>query len=102
MVIADVNVSPSLEVDGLVFQAAAHSGVSHSGLLRQLISNACRRAVLPELGLLPPPDGPQGTMLAYPAIGEVNPVLSCILHRHNPTSLVDILCVRACQNLESP
>ena len=53
ILITDVNVSPSLEANSLLFQAAAHSGMTHGGLLRQLVTNSCSRQRLPLPPFLP-------------------------------------------------
>lgn len=65
IIIADVNVAPTLEQSGLVFQAAAHSGLSHAGLLRHLVSNACHRQQLEAPQPLPV-DSLDGSLLAPP------------------------------------
>jgi len=53
ILIADVNVAPTLEANGLVFHAAAQVGLTHAGLLHHLVSNECERQGLPLPGLLP-------------------------------------------------
>lgn len=53
ILIADVNVSPSLESNSLLFRAAAHSGLSHTSFLRQLVTNSCTRQGIEPPLLLP-------------------------------------------------
>lgn len=47
-----VHVNPSLEPTSVIFQQAADMGMSHSALLRHVLSRACIRAGLPPI---PPP-----------------------------------------------
>jgi len=47
-----VHVNPSLEATSVIFQQAADMGMSHSALLRHVLSRACIRAGLPPI---PPP-----------------------------------------------
>ena len=44
--------NPSLEPTSVIFQQAADMGMSHSALLRHVLSRACIRAGLPPI---PPP-----------------------------------------------
>ena len=51
-----VDAVPSLHPTSLAFQQAADVGMSHSALLRQVLSSACQRAGLPAIPSIPPQD----------------------------------------------
>ena len=50
--LSGVHVNPTLEPASVIFQQAADVGMSHSALLRHMLSRACLRADLPPI---PPP-----------------------------------------------
>lgn len=66
----DVNVSPSLESNSLAFQAAAHSGLSPTMLLRQVVTQSCQRQ-LTDIPPLLPVDSVENTIFAPPIMALV-------------------------------
>ncbi|DBA99100.1 TPA: hypothetical protein ACH3X1_014234 [Trebouxia sp. C0004] len=64
-----VHVNPSLEPTSVIFQQAADMGMSHSALLRHVLSRACIRAGLPPI---PPPIAQDITKTALVPYAQVN------------------------------